>query len=178
MTRAALVAALSASLCAGAVAQNGSSAKLVHGFDPARLARIDSALQRYVDENRVAGAVGIVLRDGQVVYERAVGWAEREANRRRTSDANFRIESHSKAIPKTSILMLAEESKINQSDPVSRWLPTFAKTTVAVRTDSGRTIVPARRAITIRDLLTHTAGISYGSEAHVAPLYNAQGLGY
>jgi CubicO group peptidase (beta-lactamase class C family) len=74
--------------------------------------------------------------------------------------------------------MLVEEGRINLSDPVSRWMPTFARTTVAVRADSGRTLEPARRAITIKDLLTHTAGISYGSEPHIAPLYNAKGLGY
>src|SRR5262245_61703990 len=160
--RGTFVAALSAGVCVGAAAQNGSSTKLVHGFDPARLARIDSTLQRFVDENRVAGAVGIVLRDGQVVYERAVGWADREAQRRMSPDAIFRIASQSKALTSTAILMLVEEGKISLSDQVSRWMPTFAKTTVAVRSDSGRTIVPARRPITIKDLLTHTSGISYG----------------
>jgi CubicO group peptidase (beta-lactamase class C family) len=176
--RNALIIVLNAALYTGAAAQTGGGTKLIHGFDPARLARIDSALQRYVNENRVAGAVGLVMRDGQIVYERALGWADREANRRMTADAIFRIASQSKALTSTAILMLVEEGKINLSDPVSRWMPTFARTMVALRADSGRTLMPARRAITIKDLLTHTAGISYGSEPHIAQLYNAKGLGY
>jgi CubicO group peptidase (beta-lactamase class C family) len=74
-------------------------------------------------------------------------------------------------------MMLAEEGRLTISDPVSRYLPPFAKTTVAMRTDTGRAIVPAKRAITLRDLLTHTAGISYGTDSLVAPLYAAKGLG-
>jgi len=61
------------------------------GFSVARLARVDSFMQRYVDDNRIAGAVGLVLRDGKTVYERAVGWSDKEANRKMTVDALFRI---------------------------------------------------------------------------------------
>ena len=147
------------------------------GASAERLARIDRFLQQAVDSGRIAGAVGLVLRDGQVVYERAVGWADREAGRRMTPDAIFRIASQSKAITSVAVLELVEEGKIGLSDPVSRYIPAFAKTTVAVRTDTGRAIVPAKRAITIRDLLTHTAGISYGTDPLVAPLYAAKGLG-
>src|SRR5206468_12474311 len=67
--------------------------------------------------------------------------------------------------------------KVTLNDPVSKFIPEFEHTTVAVRTDSGRVIVPARRRITIHDLLTHTAGISYGTDSLVAPLYAAAGLG-
>jgi CubicO group peptidase (beta-lactamase class C family) len=148
-----------------------------HGFSTERLARIDSALQRYVDDNRVAGAVGLVLRDGQVAYERAVGWADREANRRMTPDAIFRIASQTKAITSVAIMMLVEEGRLAIGEPVSRYIPGFAKTTVGVRSDTGLAIVPARRAITIRDLLTHTAGISYGTDSHLAQRYAAKGLG-
>jgi CubicO group peptidase (beta-lactamase class C family) len=162
-----------ASVPASAVGQAAT-----HGFDAARLTRVDSALQRYVDEGRVAGAVALVMRDGQVVYERAVGWADREGGRRMTTDAIFRIASQSKAITSTAVMMLVEEGKIGLADPVSRWLPTFARTMVATRADSGRALAPARRPITIRDLLTHTSGLSYGSEAVIAPLYNEKGLGY
>ena len=147
------------------------------GFDAARLARIDTYLQQYVDSNRVAGAVGLVLRDGKVVYERAVGFADREAGRKMTPDMIFRIASQSKAITSAAVLMLVEEGKIAITDPVSRFIPAYAKTTVALRADSGRTPVPARRQVTIKDLLTHTAGVSYGTDAIVAPLYAAKGLG-
>jgi len=138
-----------------------------------RVERIDRALQRYVDENRIGGAVALVLRDGQPVYERAVGWSDKEAGRRMTTDTIFRIASQTKAITSTAILSLVEEGKLTLTDSVSRVLPQFAKTTVA----SGGSIVPAKRAITIRDLLTHTAGISYGTEPAIASQYEAKGLG-
>ena len=147
------------------------------GFASDRLARIDQFLQRYIDENQIAGAVGLVMRDGRMVYQRAVGWADKEAGRRMTPDAIFRIASQSKALTSTAILALVEEGKIGLEDPVSRYIPQFAHTTVAIRSDTGRVIVPAKRAITIRDLLTHTAGISYGTDPLVAPLYAAKGLG-
>ena len=146
--------------------------------DPARLARVDSVLERYVREGRIAGAVGLVMQDGAVVYERAVGWADREADRPMTTDAIFRIASQSKALTSTAIMMLVEEGVMNLGDPVSRWMPTFAETTVAVASDTGVVVVPAHRPITIRDLLTHTAGLSYGGGPTLGPLYAEQGLGY
>jgi CubicO group peptidase (beta-lactamase class C family) len=138
-----------------------------------RVARIDRALRRYVDENRIAGIVALVLRDGQPVYERAVGWSDKEAGRKMTPDTIFRIASQTKAITSTAILSLVEEGKLTINDPVSRVIPQFAKTTVA----TGGSVVPAKRPITIRDLLTHTAGISYGTEPAIASQYEAKGLG-
>ena len=147
------------------------------GFSVERLARIDSAMQRWVDEGEVAGAVALVLRDGRPVYERAVGWADREAGRRMTTDAIFRIASQTKAVTSVAVMMLVEEGRISLDDPVARFIPAYRRTTVAVRSDTGRAIVPAHRGITIRDLLTHTAGISYGTDPLLAPLYEARGLG-
>lgn len=147
------------------------------GFDRGRLTRIDSALQGAVDHGEIAGAVALVLRNGQLVYERAVGWADREASRKMTTDAIFRIASQTKALTSVALMSLVEEGKVSLDDPVSRYIPAFAHTTVAVRTDSGRVIVPARRPITIHDLLTHTAGISYGTDSLVSGLYAAKGLG-
>jgi CubicO group peptidase (beta-lactamase class C family) len=146
-------------------------------FSTDRLARIDRVLQQYVDENRLAGAVALVLRDGQPVYERAVGWSDKEAGRKMTPNTIFRIASQTKAITSVAILSLVEEGKININDPVSRFIPAFAATKVAVRSDTGVTIVPSKRQITIRDLLTHTAGISYGTESYVAAMYEEKGLG-
>src|SRR6476646_8911290 len=82
------------------------------GFDANRLARIDQALQRYVDNNEIAGAVALVLRDGRPVYQKAVGWADKDAGRRMTPDAIFRIASQTKALTSTAVLMLVEEGKI------------------------------------------------------------------
>jgi CubicO group peptidase (beta-lactamase class C family) len=141
------------------------------------LARIDSIMARDLANETIAGAVVLLMRDGQVVYERAAGWRDREARRAMTPDAMFRIASQTKALTSAAIMMLVEEGTLTLGTPVSRYIPSFAKTTVATRTDTGVAIVPARRAITIKDLLTHTAGISYGMDAHVAPLYQAKGLG-
>src|SRR2546423_2137137 len=88
------------------------AARIVGGFDANRLARIDQFLQSYVDKNEIAGVVALVLRDGRPVYERAVGWADKESGRRMTTDAIFRIASQTKAITSTAILMLVEEGKI------------------------------------------------------------------
>jgi CubicO group peptidase (beta-lactamase class C family) len=143
-----------------------------------RLARIDRWLQQYVDENRLAGAVVLVLRDGHSVYERAVGWSDKEAGRRMTTGTIFRIASQSKAITSAAVLALMEDGKLSVTDPVSRFLPAYAQTTVSVAKEGGGVeTVAARRQITIRDLLTHTAGISYGTDRHVSTLYQEKGLG-
>ena len=159
------------------VALTLSSALLISAQTPDRLARIDRFLQADVDENRVAGAVALVLRDGKPFYERAVGWSDKEAGRMMTVDTIFRIASQSKALTSVVILSLMEEGKIGLNDRASRYVPGFAKTTVAVRSGEDVSFVPARRPITIRDLLTHTAGISYGTDGSVAKLYEAKGLG-
>ena len=146
-------------------------------FAPDRLARIDRALQEYVDESRIGGAVALVLQDGKPVYERAVGWSDKEAGRRMTPDTIFRIASQTKAITSVAILSLMEEGKVGLNDPAGRFIPGFEKTTVAERNGSDVSVVPAKRQITIRDLLTHTAGVSYGTNASVASLYEKIGLG-
>src|SRR3954447_22972185 len=146
-------------------------------FSPERLARIDKLFQQYVDENRVGGVVGLVLQDGKPVYERAAGWADKEAGAKMANDSIFRIASQTKAITSVAILSLMEEGKLSITDPVSRYIPSFASSKVAVRNGTTVDIVAAKRGITIRDLLTHTAGISYGTDATVAALYEAKGLG-
>jgi CubicO group peptidase (beta-lactamase class C family) len=161
----------------GAQRSTPASPVLTDGFSPERLRRLDGFLQQYVDSNHIAGAVALVLRDGRVVYERAVGHADREAGRRMTSDAIFRIASQTKALTTVAVMMLVEEGKIALGNPVSRFIPGFDSTTVATSSDSGGTLRRASRRITIRDLLTHTAGISYGTEPFVRDAYAAAGLG-
>lgn len=94
-----------------------------------------------------------------------------------TADAIFRIASQTKAVTSTAIMTLVAEGKIGLGDPVSRFIPQFAHTTVATPSDTARVIAPAKREITIRDLLTHTSGISYGVDRVVAPIYAAKALG-
>jgi CubicO group peptidase (beta-lactamase class C family) len=146
-------------------------------FSAERLARIDHAMQSYVDSGRIAGAATLVLQGGKVAHEGAYGWADRESGRRMTPDAIFRIASQTKAITSIAIMMLVEEGRLALADRVSLYMPTFSRTNVATRTDTGMAVVPTRRAITIRDLLTHTAGLSYGRDSLVASLYQAKGLG-
>jgi CubicO group peptidase (beta-lactamase class C family) len=160
-----------------AFAQASSPAHTETTLSRERLARVDRVLQQYTDDNRIPGAVALVLHDGKPVYERAVGWSDKEAGRRMTSDTIFRIASQTKAITSAAILMLVEEGKIGLTESVGDFIPTFKKTTVALKEASGGTTFPAKRAITIQDLLTHTAGISYGTENHIAALYEAKGLG-
>ena len=133
------------------------------GFVPERLERIRTVLEDYVADGSLPGAVVGVLRDGAVVYEEAVGFGDVEAGAPLATDAIFRIASQTKAIVSVAVMMLQEDGALLISDPVGKHLPAFAATTVAVaREDGGYDVVPADRPVTIRDLLTHTAGIAYG----------------
>ena len=159
-----------------------SGQRVATGFAADRLARIDDFLQRYVQESRIPGAVALVLRDGRPVYDKAIGWSDKEAGRKMTADTLFRIASQTKAITSAAVLMLLEEGRIGLGSPASEFIPAFEKTTVAVQTDGGAegstvNVVPAKRRITVFDLLTHTSGISYGTDKQVAAQYEAKGLG-
>jgi CubicO group peptidase (beta-lactamase class C family) len=171
-----LVLALAiASVSAGQRA--ATPARTEAGVATDRLGRIDRLLQQYADDNRIPGAVGLVLREGQPIYDKAVGWSDKESSRKMTTDTIFRIASQSKALTSVAILILMEEGALTLNTPVSEFIPTFAKTTVMTKVEAGMAPVPARRAINLKDLLTHTAGISYGTDASVSALYEAKGLG-
>ena len=146
------------------------------GLSAARLARIDSVFQRFVDSGRIAGGVALIVRHGKVGYVRSFGWADREAKRPMTATTLFRIASQTKAITSVAAMILVEEGKLRLDDPVSRFIPSFAHDSVAPAGDSGA-LVPAHRGPVIRDLLTHTSGLSYGVERRVAARYRAAGLG-
>lgn len=151
---------------------------LKQGFSEERLARVDRLLESYVNDGRIAGVVALVLRDGKPVYERAIGWADKEGGVRMNMDTQFRIASQTKALTSVAVLQLMEQGKLTVNDRAGQWIPTFEKTTVAVVKDGGGVdIVPAKRPILIKDLLTHTAGVDYGTSAGVSALYQAQGLG-
>jgi CubicO group peptidase (beta-lactamase class C family) len=151
------------------------------GFSTARLGRLTAYLRGAVDSGRTAGVVAMIVQDGRVVYEQAVGMADREARRPMTPTTLFRIASQSKAVTSVAAMMLVEEGRLGLADPVSRYVPAFARTTVATLADSAgmkaARIVPARRQITIRDLLTHTSGLSYGTDSLVRDQYAAAQLG-
>ena len=101
-------------------AQPSSTSDLSLSAD--RLKRVDRVLQNYVDDNRVAGIVALVLRDGKPVYERAFGWSDKEADRKMTTDTVFRIASQSKAITSAAVLALVEDGKIGINEPVSHFI--------------------------------------------------------
>lgn len=134
------------------------------GMSSERLDRLLPTLRTYVDSGRLAGGVVLVARRGQVVVHEAFGMRDIEAGAAMPTDALFRIASQSKALVSVAILMLQEEGRLNIANPLSAYLPEFAGTQVAVPRDGGGyDVVDARRRITLRDLLTHTAGIGYGS---------------
>jgi CubicO group peptidase (beta-lactamase class C family) len=134
------------------------------GVSSERLERLDAMLRDYAGQQRIAGAVTLILRDGQAVYYEGVGYSDVEALRPMQRDAMFRIASQTKAIVSVGVMLLQEHGKLIIGEPVGNYLPEFAQTTVAERNieNDSYDIVPAKRAITIRDLLLHTAGIGYG----------------
>jgi CubicO group peptidase (beta-lactamase class C family) len=151
----------------------------VVGLSTERLGRIGEVMQRYVDEGRLGGAVTLVARGGKVAYLQAFGKLDPTTGAAMPTDAIFRIASQTKAVTSVAVMILLEEGKLLLGDPISKYIPEFKKTTVAVPDGSkkgpGYKIVPAKRAITIRDLLTHSAGISYG-DGPAKDLYKAAGL--
>src|SRR5689334_8828602 len=102
------------------------------GLAPDRVLRIDRLLNQYVEENRIPGAVALVLRDGRPVYERAVGWSDKEAGRKMSPNTLFRIASQTKAITSAAVLALVEEGKIGINQPVGDFIRSFQKTTVLI----------------------------------------------
>ena len=159
-----LLAALAAApLQAQLAAQTTPAAPKVEGTSRARLRNLTTLLDDYVAQGKLAGGVLRVQRHGQVVYEHAFGMRDREAKDSMRADGIFRIASQTKALVSVGIMMLQEEGKLLIDQPLSRYLPEWEKTTVAVaKSGGGYDVVPAKRRITIRDLLTHTAGIGYG----------------
>jgi CubicO group peptidase (beta-lactamase class C family) len=147
------------------------------GMSAERLKKIDRVIQEAVDSGKVAGVVTMVLRHGKVVQHGAYGWADLENRKPMREDALFRIASQTKAITSVAVMILVEEGRLKLSDPASKWIPSLATAKVATATDSGPRLVPVKRMITIRDLLTHTAGISYGTDASVKEAYQAADLG-
>jgi CubicO group peptidase (beta-lactamase class C family) len=123
-------------------------------------------MQSYCDQQGAPGMVVLVARKGQIAYEHSFGKFRLDKMDPMPGNAIFRIASQSKAVTSVAIMMLMEEGKLLLDDPVSRYIPEFKETYVAVKAEGravkGYSLVPARRPITIRDLLTHTAGISYG----------------
>ena len=171
----AVIATLALSFSARADASLEADAA-AHGLDPERLSRLQAAMQAYVDNGQLAGAVTLIARDGEIVYFDAVGQRDREAGAPMQKDTIFRIASQTKAVISVAAMILQEEGRLLIGDPVGDYLPEFRETTVAVANDDGGyDVVPATRPITIRDLLTHTSGFDYG-EGLTKDAWHAAGI--
>ena len=167
------LALLVVSVCAAALPAAGdvSSIPIASpadvGLSAERLQRIDAVMQRHVDEGRIAGAIGVVARRGQVAYQATWGNADRERRDPMSMDTMFRMYSMTKAVTGVAVMMLHEEQGWPLSTPAKRWIPELGDMQVVqheVDPETGQAsqrLVPARRDITIRHLLTHTSGISY-----------------
>jgi CubicO group peptidase (beta-lactamase class C family) len=143
------------------------------GFSGKRLERIDTAMRRYVDEKKLAGVVTLVARQGAVVHFGKCGMADIEAGNPMERDTIFRIYSMTKPITSTAVLMLMEEGRLRLADPIAQHIPSFKDVKVLDNAPgSGVRQVNTDRPITIRDLLTHTAGLSYGFDpVYIDELY-------
>ena len=141
------------------------------GMSSERLARIGAALRADIDKGRIPGAVVAIARKGKLVYFEAFGYLDKAAGTKMTTDAIFNIASMTKPMVTAGALMLYEEGRLPIDDPLSNYLPQFAKMRVAVMSPDNSAIidtVPAARQITIQDLMRHTSGIIYGGRGTTA----------
>ena len=145
------------------------------GLSEERLSRIHETMQRHIDSHDISGAVTLVARKGQIAWLHAQGLMDVESNKPMQTDAFFRAFSMSKPVCGVAILMLVEEGKVRLNDPVSKFIPEFKSSKVAVVQDrpAGAPAsdppkyytIPAAREITIQDLLTHVSGLASGGRA-------------
>lgn len=134
------------------------------GVSSERLYRLNTIFQKYVDDGQLSGSVIQVARHSKIIYQGAFRLRDRESSAPMKMDVIFRIASQTKALISVGIMILQEEGRLLISDPLGKYIPEFNNTTVAEPQDGGGyQIVKAKRPITIRDLLTHTSGISYGA---------------
>jgi len=133
-------------------------------FSVERLNRIDNMIKRYIDAGKMNGATALIARNGKIVYYRGFGYDDKENKKPMKRDAIFRIASQTKAITSVAVMILFEEGKFLLDDPLSKYIHSFKNPQVLDKfneADSTYTTVPAKREVTIRDLLNHTSGIGY-----------------
>src|SRR5690554_3205076 len=134
------------------------------GFSSERLDYLTKTFEGFVEDDALPGSVILVARKGEIAYYKAFGKRDIEQNDQMEKSDIFRIASQTKATVSVGIMILQERGLLTISEPVGKYIPEFNKTTVAVADQNGGyTVESANRAITIRDLLTHTSGIGYGN---------------
>ena len=134
------------------------------GMSSERLERLDRVMKAYVEDEYLAGQVILVLRNGRIVHSSANGMRDVDAGLPMTNDTIFRIASQTKAIVSTGIMILHERGLLDINHPLSRYIPEWENVQVAIADEQGGyTLEAPRRPITLRHLLTHMGGMSYGS---------------
>ena len=145
------------------------------GLSAARLYKIDHLTQGYINDGMLPGTITLVARRGKIVHLSCQGKMDIEADKSMEDDTLFRIYSMSKPVTTTALMMLYEDGRFQLDDPVSRFIPAFRE--LQVYSADGRHTAPAR-PMTIRDLLTHTSGLTYGfmNSTPVDAMYRQQGV--
>lgn len=155
------------------------------GFSSERLARIGPAIKGEIERGHYPGAVVLVARKGQIVYFESFGQLDPASGKPMTNDAIFRLYSMTKPYTSVAAMMLVEEGKLRLTDPVSKFIPAFAKLEVSVASADPSTgavkytNVATDREITVQDLLRHTSGLVYAgftANARVKELYAKEGV--
>ncbi|QWG25282.1 beta-lactamase family protein [Bradyrhizobium sediminis] len=136
-------------------------------FSPDKLTRVGEFIRNEVATGKIAGAVMLIQQHGRPVFFESFGVRDVESGRPMTADTIFRIYSMSKAVTSVAAMLLVEDGKLGLDDPVSKYIPGFADVKVGVerRDESGKPVLvyePANRPITVKDLLRHTSGLTYG----------------
>lgn len=134
------------------------------GFSSERLKKIDHSMNEWVAKGYMNGGAALIIRNGKIAYHKAFGFNDLDTKEPLQKDGIFRIASQTKAITSVAIMILFDEGKLLLTDPVSLYIPSYKNQTVMTGfnpADSSYTTIPAKRDITIKDLLTHTSGLGY-----------------
>lgn len=132
------------------------------GMSPERLSRIGSVIRAEIEASRMPGAVVLVARNGAIVHAETLGWQDKDAGKPLSRDAIFRAYSMTKPLLSVLTMMLVEEGRLQLTDPMSKFFPQFASMQVLSNpADPNCAREPAKRQITVQDLLRHTSGLTY-----------------
>lgn len=183
LTRLACALAIALSVTAtlpAAAADFPTASPQSQGLSKDRLSRIRQVIQSEIDANRMPGAVVIVARKGAIVHADTIGFQDKDAGKPLKRDAIFRAYSMTKPMVSVLAMMLVEEGRLQLTDPMSKFFPQLANLQVLVNpADPNGAREPARRAITVQDLLRHTSGLTYGEFSRFASVkaaYTEAGL--
>jgi len=151
------------------------------GISSARLARLDRAMQDYIDQEKLGGIIVLVARHGSIVHHKAFGMADIESGKKMRTDHLVRMYSMTKPVTSAALLMLYEEGKFQLTDPLDKYIPAFRGVKVFAGLDeNGRMkYEEPKRKITIHDVFRHTAGFSYGfGDTPVENAYQEAGISF